>query len=165
LDRSWDSRFRSVFSACSRASSWGLRLSTLAIEGSSRVGGGGGPLTLALRYGDLALLAIALPIFVVAGWPLLGYAVAAAAWLAQRGIELAANRRASRALATGDRRTALGALAAATLGRVWLVALAVLLVGLAERESGLAAAILAAVLVTVRLGGRFLGRLHPEEAS
>ena len=118
-----------------------------------------------LRYGDLALLALALPIFVVVGWPLLGYAVIAAVWLAQRGIELAANRRAALALANGDRRTALGAIAAATLGRVWLVALAVLLVGLADRESGLAAAILAAVLVTIRLGGRFIGRLNPDGAS
>jgi hypothetical protein len=127
-------------------------LSTLAIEGSSRAGGGGGPLTLALRYGDLALLAFALPIFVAAGWPLLGYSVAAAVWLVQRGIEFGANR--------------YGALAVATLGRVWLVALVILLVGLAERESGLAAAILTAVLVTVRLGGRFLDRLlHPEAAG
>jgi hypothetical protein len=141
-------------------------LSTLALEGSSGAASRRGPLTLALRYGDLVLLALALPIFVVAGWPLLGYAVAAAAWLAQRGIELAANRRAARALAEGERRTALGALAAATLGRVWLVALAILLVGLAERESGLAAAVLTAVLVTAHLGGRSLDRLlNPEEAG
>ena len=66
----------------------------------------------------------------IAGWPLLGYAVAAAAWLAQWGIELAANRRAARALAERERRTALGVLGAATLSRVWLVTLAILLVGL-----------------------------------
>ncbi len=42
---------------------------------------------------------------------------------------------------------------ASTLGRVWLVALAVLLVGLlGDREDGLAAAVLTAVLVTVHLG-------------
>ena len=115
---------------------------------------------LALRYGDLGLLALGLPIFILAGWPLLGYAVGAAAWLAQRVIELAAERRAARALTGGDRRTALGTLGAATLGRVWLVALAVLLVGLlAQREDGLAAAVLSAVLMTARLGGRVLERL------
>ena len=136
-----------------------MRLSTLAIEGSDRLGEGGGPAASRL---DLALLALALPLFVVAGWPLLGYAVGAGAWLAQRGIRLAADRRASRALAAGDRRTALGALAAAMLGRVWLVSLAVLLVGLAQRESGLASAILCAVLFTVYLGAQLLARLlHP----
>jgi len=135
-------------------------LSTLALDESSPVGRGGGPLVLALRYGDLALLAIALPVFVVAGWPLLGYGVAAAAWLAQRGIELAANRRAARALAERERRTALGTLAAATLARVWLVALAILLVGLlGHREDGLSAALLSAVLITAHLGGRSLERL------
>ena len=121
---------------------------------------------MALRYGDLALLALALPAFLIAGWPLLGYAVAAAAWLAGRGIEYAAKRRATRSIADGDRRTALGTMAAATLGRVWLIALAVLLVGLAEREAGLAAAILSLVLFTFYMGGKVLERLlYPEEGG
>ena len=111
------------------------------------------------------LLALALPLFIVAGWPLLGYAVGAGAWLAQRVIRLVADRRASRALAAGDRRAALGTLAAATLGRVWLIALAVLLVGLAERESGLAAAILCAVLFTVYLAGQVLVRVLDSEGG
>jgi hypothetical protein len=131
-------------------------LSTLAIEGSSGFGSGG-RIVLALRYADLALLAIALPVFLIAGWPMLGYAVAAAAWLAQRGIQFAADRRATRALGEGNRRTALGSLAAATLGRVWLVSLAILLVGLlGERADGLAAALLSVVLVTAYLGSRSL---------
>ena len=78
--------------------------------------------------------------------------MAAAVWLVQRGIQIAASRRATRAQKRGDRRAALGILAGATLGRVWLIALAVLLVGLAEREAGLAAAVLSAVLFTVYLG-------------
>ena len=132
-------------------------MSTLALEGASapRAAARRG---LALRYADLGLLALALPAFALAGWPLLGYAVAAAAWLAQHAVRLAADRRATRAIGEGDRRTALGALAAATLGRVWLVALAILLVGLSEREAGLAAAVLTAALVTLHLGGRFVAR-------
>ena len=133
-------------------------MSTLAIDGSSGVSSGGRT-AFALRYGDLALLALALPAFAVADWPLTGYAVAAGAWVAQRLIQLAADRRATRALGEGDRRRALGFLAAATLVRVWLVALAILLVGLAERESGLAAALLTGALVTVYLAGQFLSRL------
>jgi hypothetical protein len=88
-----------------------------------------------------------------------GYAVAAAAWLVQRGIQIAASRRATRAQKRGDRRAALGIMAGATLGRVWLIALAVLLVGLAEREAGLAAAVLSAALFTVYLVGQFATRL------
>jgi len=136
-----------------------LRLSTLAIDGSSSVSRAG-PGVLALRYGDLALLALALPVFIVAGWPMLGYSVAAAAWLLQWGIELAANRRVARALAEHERNTALGVLGASTLARVWLVALAILLVGLlGERQDGLAAALLSAVVFTAHLGGRGLERL------
>ena len=97
--------------------------------------------------------------FAIAGWPLVGYCVAAAAWLSQHAILYAGDRRAARALRSGDRRMALGVTAAATLGRVWLVALAILLVGLHEREAGLAAAILTAALVTLHLGGLFLFRL------
>jgi putative exporter of polyketide antibiotics len=127
--------------------------------------GDSGRLPAALRYADLALLALALPLFVVAGWPLLGYAVAGGAWLAARAIGLVADRRVSRDLAGGERRHALGVTAMAMLGRVWLLALAVLLVGLAEREAGLAAALLAAALFTVYLGGQGLARLFAPEAS
>jgi hypothetical protein len=112
-----------------------------------------------VRYADLALLALALPIFLLAGWPLLGYAVAAAAWLSQRGIQITASRRVTRAERRGDRRAALGILAGATLARVWLIALAVLLVGLGEREAGLAAALLSAALFTVYLATQFAVRL------
>jgi hypothetical protein len=121
---------------------------------------------MALRYADLVLLTLAFPAFIIAGWPLLGYAVAAAAWLAGRGIEYAAKRRATRSLAGGDRRTALGTMAVATLGRVWLIALAVLLVGLAEREAGLAAALLCLALFTLYMVGKVVERLlYPEEAQ
>ena len=102
----------------------------------------------ALRYLDLVVLALALLAFLVAGWPLVGYVATAVAWLLQRGIQEIATRR---ALATGDRRAALGVLAGTMMGRIWLLALAVLGAGLAEREAGLAAGILAAVLFTVYL--------------
>jgi putative exporter of polyketide antibiotics len=118
---------------------------------------------MVVRYGDLVLLALALPAFLLAGWPMLGYAVAAAAWLAQRGIQLIATRRVRRSMASGDRRAALGIMGASTLGRVWLIALAVLIVGLVEREAGLAAALLSVALFTLYLGSRVFERLlYPE---
>ena len=42
------------------------------------------------KYVDLLVLAAALAVFLLGGLPLLGYAVAAAAWLAQRGIQTVA---------------------------------------------------------------------------
>ena len=135
-----------------------MLLSTLALEGSDAVDGGR-PSAL-LRYADLGLLAIALPVFVLADLPLLGYAAAAAAWLAQHAILAFAERRAAAALARGDRRTPLGLVGASTLGRVWLVALAILLVGLlGDREAGLAAAVLCLALVTVHLAALGLTKL------
>jgi hypothetical protein len=105
------------------------------------------------------VLAAALPVFLLGGLPMLGYVVAASSWLIATGIKVAADRHAKRAIASGRRNSAMGAIAAATLGRVWLVALAILLVGLADRESGLAAAVLAAVLVTVHFAGLAIGRM------
>jgi putative exporter of polyketide antibiotics len=118
---------------------------------------------MALKYADLGLLALALPVFILAGWPLLGYAVAAAAWLVQRGIHALASGRVSRSIASGDRRAALGIMGASTLGRVWLIAIAVLIVGLVEREAGLAAALLSVALFTLYFGARVFERLlYPE---
>ena len=88
-----------------------------------------------LRYGDLALLALALPIFVAAGWPLVGYAVAAGAWLAQHAMIIISDRASKAALANGERNRALGIVAGTTLGRVWLVAMAILLVGCSASAS------------------------------
>ena len=70
-----------------------------------------------------------------------------------------ATRRAKAELAAGNRQKAMGIVAATTLGRVWLMATAVLLVGLAEREAGLAAAILVLVLFTVSFAAQGLAHL------
>jgi hypothetical protein len=113
-----------------------------------------------VRQRDLVVLVVALPVFLIAGFPMLGYAVAATAWLVQWTVHLLGERRAAVSLAACDRRGALGVVAATTLGRVWLVALAVLLVGvLADREDGLAAAVLSAALVTAYLISLFGSRL------
>lgn len=140
-------------------------MSTLALEGSDATATSGGRPGVALRYADLALLALALPVFVVAELPLLGYAVAAAAWLAQHAMLAFADRASAGALAGGDRRKAMGIVGAVTLGRVWLVTLAILLVGLlAEREDGLAAAVLTLALVTLHLGATALTKLLDPKA-
>jgi len=140
-------------------------LSSLAIEPSEQLEGAPRAARL-LRVADLALLALALPLFVVFEWPLLGYGVAAAAWIAQRGVQHLAASRAQAALGRGDRRVALGAIAGATVGRVWIVTLPILLVGLiAEREDGLAAALLSVGLVTAHLVGEGFARLVEPEVG
>jgi len=116
------------------------------------------------KYVDLLVLAAALAVFLIGGFPMLGYAVGAAAWLAQRGIQMLAGRRASRELAAGNRQKAMGTIAATTLGRVWLMATAVLLVGLADREAGLSAAILVLVLFTVSFAAAGLAHIFEPEA-
>lgn len=115
------------------------------------------------KHVDLAVLAAALAVFLLGGLPLLGFAVAAAAWLAQRGIQVLAGRRARAELGAGRRQRAMATVAATTLGRVWLMATAVLLAGLAEREAGLVAAILLAALFTVSFAAQGIAHLFDEE--
>jgi hypothetical protein len=114
------------------------------------------------KYVDLLALAAALAVFLIGGLPLLGYAAGAAAWLAQRGIQLIAARRAAAELAGGNRQRAMGVIAATGLGRVWLMTTVVLLVGLAEREAGLASAVLVAVLFTISFAAQGLSHLFGE---
>jgi len=115
------------------------------------------------KHVDLLVLAAAAVVFVVFGFPMLGYATAAVAWLAQRGVQWLAQRRSTEALKAGNRQRAMGIIAATTLGRVWLMATAVLLVGLlGDREAGLCAAILVLVLFTVSFAGKGLSHLFGE---
>ncbi len=119
-----------------------------------------------LRNIDLLVLLLALPAFIIIGAPLIAWLVAGGAWLAGRaGMELAARKRRS-ALAASNRNAALGVTAMAVMGRVWVLALAILLVGLlADREAGLAAAVLALALVTAHLCASFLTHLLDPEAD
>lgn len=115
------------------------------------------------KYVDLIALLAALAIFLLGDLPLLGFAVAAAVWLLQRGIQVLAQRRMKQELAAGNRQKAMGFVAGSTLGRVWLMATAVLLVGIAERESGLAAAILLLALFTISFAAQGLAHLFDDQ--
>ena len=96
------------------------------------------------KHVDLLVLALAAVVFVVGDFPLLGYAAGAFAWLAQRGVQWLAQRRSREALKAGNRQRAMGIIAATTLGRVWLMATIVLVVGIAQRTAGLSSALLLA---------------------
>jgi hypothetical protein len=109
----------------------------------------------ALRYLDFAILAIALPIFIAADLPLLGWAGVAAAWVAQRTVQAAIERRARN---SDDPRTVAGLLTGSMIARGWLVAGTIFVVGLTEREAGLAGAILALTLFTFYFMAQMLVR-------
>lgn len=111
------------------------------------------------KHVDILVLIAALAVFLLGGFPMLGFAVGAVAWLVQRGAQVLLGRRVSETLASGNRQRAMGLIAASTLGRVWLMVTAVLLVGLIEREAGLAAAVMVAVLFTVSFAAQGIAHL------
>ena len=115
-----------------------------------------------LRYLDLVVLALALPIFVAAGLPLLGWAGAAAGWLLQRLIQYFIEKRARE---SGDPRTVAGLMTGSMIARGWIVAGSIFVVGLTEREAGLSAAILAITLFTFYFTSQMLTRPFESEAG
>src|SRR3954470_4351761 len=115
-----------------------------------------------LRFLDLALLALALPIFVAAGLPLLGYAGAAAGWLIQRGVQALIEKRARE---SDDPGTVAGLLTGSMIARGWIVAGSIFIVGLSEREAGLAAAILSITLFTFYFTSQMLTKPFEERKS
>jgi hypothetical protein len=100
-----------------------------------------------LRNLDLGILTVALPIFIAAGWPILGWVTGAGLYVFQRMLRAFLERRAERA---EDPRTTVGLLAGSMIGRGWLVAGVILTVGLVtDSETGLSAAVLFLATFTV----------------
>lgn len=98
-----------------------------------------------IRYLDIVLLIVALPVFLIGGLPMLGYAAGAGAWLVQRALQIYLNHK---AVAADDPRTTVGIAAGSMIGRGWLVALTIFAAGLTDADAGLAAAVLVIVLFT-----------------
>ena len=118
---------------------------------------------------DLLILVLALPVFIFGGFNLAGYAVAAVVWIAQRLLQVWAEHEAKTKLAEGERTRAMGAVAATSLARPWLMATVVLVTCIIDREVGLPAAVLLVILFTVNLAARGLAFLlgktdKPKEA-
>jgi hypothetical protein len=101
-----------------------------------------------VRYLDLVVLfVVALPIFLLAGFPIAGYLVGGGAWIVQRLVQLWMQRRAE---ASNDPRVVAGWTAGSMIARGWFCALAIFGVGVAEGdEAGLSAAVLVIGLFTV----------------
>ena len=94
---------------------------------------------LILRYLDVVLVAVATPVALALGAPALGYAIGAGAWVAQR-IIAEADRRWIRNTKTP--RAQLGLNLFEAFGRIWLLAGAIVVAGVAGgRADGLSAAL------------------------
>jgi hypothetical protein len=99
------------------------------------------------RYLDVCLVLATAPFVLAAGMPLVGYLLGAAAWLSTR---LGAAALQARALRVGDPRSRAGLQVGVMLGRVWIIALAVLLARYAGgRDDGIMAAALVLAAFTV----------------
>jgi hypothetical protein len=97
---------------------------------------------------DLLILAIALPIFVVAGFPLVGWLTGTLVWLAWRGIGVWTDRKAAQIGSDNPGRLA-GVAAGSLIGRGWMMGIALIVVGLAtDRATGLSACLLCVLAFT-----------------
>jgi hypothetical protein len=94
------------------------------------------------------IIALALPIFAIAGWPLQGWALAAVLWVAAEIFALVLAR-----LPNGpDNLAAAGVRGIGTTSRALLVGIVLVIVTVSNETVGLAAAILYAIAFTAELG-------------
>jgi hypothetical protein len=100
-----------------------------------------------VRYLDFAALALALPLFLLAGFPIAGYLAGGGAWILQRVAQIVMQRRAE---ASDDPRVVAGWTAGSMIARGWFCAFAIFGVGLAAGDdAGLSAGVLVIALFTV----------------
>jgi len=94
------------------------------------------------------IIALALPIFAIAGWPLEAWALAAVLWVASEIFAAVLTRLPSSA----DNLAAAGMRGIGTTSRALLVGIVLVIVTVSNETVGLAAAILYAIAFTVELG-------------
>jgi hypothetical protein len=129
-----------------------------ASQGSSLPTGAGAVIVKSslavLRYLDVVLVVVAAPVALSLGAPAFGYAIGAGAWLLQRVLALV-DRRWIRSTRTP--RTQLGLNLFEAFGRIWLLAGAIVLAGVAGgREDGLTAALVIFAAYSVAFAIRVL---------
>jgi len=102
----------------------------------------------ALRYLDVIVAVLAAVVAIALGAPVLGCALGAGCWVLQRGVQ-AVDRRFAREMSSP--RAALGISLFERFGRIWLLAGAIVVAGLAGgRKDGLAAALIIFCAYTIR---------------
>jgi hypothetical protein len=112
-----------------------------------------------LRYLDVCLVLATAPFVLIAGLPMLGYLVGACAWLLTRAGTVWMQER---ALRTGDPKLKAGLQVGGMMGRLWLIALAVILARyVGGKDDGIMAAVLVLAAFTVYFVMSFLTRGAP----
>jgi hypothetical protein len=141
-----------------------LQVATPTSSDAPTVVGGGGaatdkrPAVLAARYLDLVVLAIATPIAIVMGAPVLGYAIGAGAWVAQRVLAMLDRRWLAR---LSQQRMQLGVNLFEAFGRIWLLAGAIVAAGLiGARADGLTAALVIFISYSICFAVRMMSGLQ-----
>jgi hypothetical protein len=113
-----------------------------------------------VRYLDVVLVVLAAPFVILLDAPVVGYVVGAGVWIVQRVLEAALEHTSRR----GDVRRAIGVKVGSMIGRVWLIGLGIVAVGLAaEREDGLTAALVCLAAYTVHMATALI--LRPLERN
>ena len=111
-----------------------------------------------LRYLDVCLVLATAPFVPIAGLPLFGYLLAAAAWILTR---LGTTFMQERALRIGDHKLRAGVQVASMMGRIWIVALVILLARFAgSKADGIMAAALLLAAFTVYFVMSFFTRTN-----
>jgi hypothetical protein len=109
-----------------------------------------------LRYLDIVVVLAAAPFVVLAGLPVLGYAVAAFAWILQRVIAVKVD---AYARSLDDIRRAVGFNVGTLLARVWIIGLAIVLVGTqGSHEDGVMASATCLIALTIYFATVLMGR-------
>src|SRR4051794_38311327 len=130
-------------------SGWDRDLSTHALGTTDMAAAPETPTSVrVLKNVDVIVLAVALVLFLIAGFPIAGWAAGAGAWAIQRGINELAVRKATSA---EDVRTRVGLLAGSMILRGWVVAGIIIAVGIGNHDAGLAAAVLFLMVFTLQL--------------
>lgn len=113
-----------------------------------------------VRYLDVVLLILAAPFVWLMGGPMLGYAVGAGAWLVTRVLGALIEHYARGREIKAQIALNFGVM----MGRVWVVGIAILIVGrTADRADGLTAALVALVAFTLYLATSMV--LRPSERN
>ena len=110
------------------------------------------PQTLAAHNLDAIVAILAIPVFLIAGWPLEGWFWAVALWAVNRYVQAVIERRAAR---TSPLR-GVGIMGASMLLRPWIGMLVLFLITRDDRALVVSSVLLFLLLVTIDIGTRVL---------
>jgi len=131
----------------------------------TRVGILGAPRPIPRRFapalGGGLVIALALPVFLLAGWPLSGWAIAAVLWIGSQAFGLLL----SRLSPSADNLAGSGVLAFGMMIRMLAVLVVLLVVVASDKDVGLAAALVYGLAYTAELGLSLAGYYSQEPTA